>query len=126
MRFLRLTLRELLLALTCVALAVVIAIDRIPTNKLYLHVYGTVVEMNHDPIGPDPSLTSVSHDVWVRIASVEVYTNRPFGFVTPNNRMPYLEIRGIVRRNWDQKYSLQVDFNLDDSNLTYLCNEKRI
>jgi hypothetical protein len=126
MRFLRLTLRELFLMLTCAALACVIAIDRLHSEKLYLHVYGTAVKKDHDPYGPDRNLTNMSRDPWVRIASVEVHTNRPFGFVTPNNRWPYIEIRGIIRRNWDSKYSVQVDFNLDDHNLTYFCDEKRV
>lgn len=104
----------------------VIAIDRFHTDKIYLHVYGTAVEKRHDPQGSDPNLKSIGRDTWVRIASVDVYTNRPFGFVTPNNRWPYIDIRGIVRQNWDRKYSLQVDFNLDDHNLTYFWDEKRM
>ena len=88
MRFLRLTIRELLLTLTCVALSSSIAIDRLHSHKLYLHVYGTAVKKDHDPYGPDPDLTNISRNPWVRIASVDVHTNRPFGFVTPNNRWP--------------------------------------
>ena len=106
-------------------LALTIALERIRTDKLYLHVYGTAVENDHDPHGADPSLTN-GLDTWVRIASVDVFTSQPFGLITPNNRWPYIDIRGFVRRNWSGKYNLQVDFNLDDHNLTYFCEEKRV
>lgn len=124
MRSLRLSLREFLLVLTCVALTVTIALNRFRTDKIYLHVYGTAVEKGHDRYGTDPTLTNGLDD-WVRIASADVYTNQPFGFVTPNNRWPYIDIRGIVRRRWLGGYDLNVDFNLDDHNLTYICDEKR-
>lgn len=124
MRLTRFSIREILLTITCGALGMTIIIDRYRTDRLYLHVHGTAVEKDHDPFGHDPQLTN-GQDAWVRIASADVYTNQPFGFVTPNNRWPFIDIRGIVRRKWTGEYDLQVDFNLDDHNLTYLRNEKR-
>ena len=124
MRFLRLSPRELLLVLTCSALALTVAYDRIRTDKIYLHVYGTAVEKENSADGWDPTLTN-GLDPWVRIASVDVYTNQPFGLLTPNNRWPYIDIRGVVKRRWSGGYNLNVEFYLDDHNLTYICHERR-
>ena len=123
MRTLRISLREFFFLLTIVALVLVIALDRFRADNIFLHVYGTAVEKGHDPNGTDPTLTN-GLDAWVRIATADVYTNQPFGFVTPNNRWPYIDIRGIVRRKWTGGYALDVQFTLDDHNLTYICDEK--
>ena len=123
-RFFRLSLREYLLLLTCLALGLVIALNRYRSDMIYLHVYGTAVRKGHDPYGADPTLTN-GLDTWERIASADVYSNQPFGFVTPNNRLPFIEIRGIVTRKWFGGYDLDVHFHLDDPNLTYLCDEKK-
>lgn len=118
---LQLSLRELFLATPIVALSIALYVATVTDSEpMFLHVYGSMVDSTHDDIRPDDAPISPHGGLpWTRIATVEVYDGRPFGFFTPNNRMPSIGVDGELNRGLDEKYRGTLHFSLDDSNLTY-------
>jgi hypothetical protein len=91
----------------------------IEPEPVYLHVFGTMVDQGHDRDQPSESPTNLSRDRWTRIATVEVFSRRRFGFYTPNNRSPAVAIDGKLNATWDGTYKGRLQFFLDDNNLTF-------
>jgi hypothetical protein len=116
----QLSLRELCFVTTIVALAIALYIaTSTESAPMYLHVFGSMVDSTHDNERPPDTPMSPHGVPWTRIATVEIYDNRPFGFFTPNNRLPSIAIDGRLNRGIDDKYRGSIHFWLDDNNMTY-------
>jgi hypothetical protein len=117
---LRLSIRELLLLTTIVSLVLaLLRLTLVDAQPVYLHVFGTLVAPTHDQERPPGSPTNRSGEPWTRIATVQVFSRRPFGFNTPNDRSPAIAIDGKLNSTWDGTYQGRLHFFLDDTNLTY-------
>lgn len=117
---LRLSIRDLLLLTVIVSLVLaMLRLTLVDAEPVYLHVFGTMVAPTHDYGRPPGSPTNQSGQLWTRIATVQVFSRRSFGFDTPNDRSPAIAIDGKLTLTWEGTYQGRLHFWLDDSNLTY-------
>lgn len=121
---LQLSVRELCLGSVIAALSIALFIaSSTESAPMYLHVFGSMVDSTHDDLRPSDAPKSPDGLPWTRIATVEIYDGRPFGFFTPNDRSPSIGIDGRLDRGLDNKYHGAIHFRLDDNNLTYDLTE---
>ena len=105
----------------CLALWRFVVVDDVP---IYLHLYGSFAADSHDLDRPADGPKSVGYDrPWTRVATLDVYSGRPFGFYTPNNRDPAIELSGELTQGFDSIYRGELTLLHDDVNLTFDSTE---
>jgi hypothetical protein len=95
-----------------------------PQSSLYLHLLATHRARHHDPDDWRPSSTNDSLPGWSCVATILVYDDRDFYFRAPGNRDPNVKMKGRTTVKPSSIFDLQIEYELDDSNLTYVDSEK--
>ena len=114
------SIRAVLVVICIIAFTVALLRERYSeSTPVYLHVYGTMVDPEHDDYCVDHPVVSADDRPWIRIATVAVYDRRPFGFHTPNQRRPAIGISGKLSSTLGGRYVGKISWLLDDANLTF-------
>ncbi|PHQ31589.1 hypothetical protein CEE69_30385 [Rhodopirellula bahusiensis] len=95
-----------------------------PTTPLYLHLLGTNRAIHHDPEDWRPESEDKSAPVWSCVATIQVHANRDFYFRAPGNREPYVKVKGRAIEMPSAAFDIRIEYELDDSNMTYIQTEK--
>lgn len=91
--------------------------------SIYLHLLGTNRAKNHDPDDwrPDPDDQRLPR--WSCVATLLVHNNRKFYLRAPGNREPYVKLSGLAVLDQSGIASVEIEYELDDSNMTYIKTE---
>lgn len=102
------------------------AVNTTSENPLYLHLLGTNRAKHHAPEDWRPPSKDPTAPVWTSVATIRVHDQRDFYVRAPGNRDPYIMLKGRVSKTCSNTYAIDLEYELDDSNMTYLETEKFI
>ncbi len=93
-------------------------------KPLYLHLFATNRAIHHDPWDSRPESKDKWAPIWTCVTTIRVYDNRAFYLRVPSNRDPYVMLDGLVTKLSPNAFQLKLKYELDDSNMTYIEDEK--
>ncbi|GAB5517707.1 hypothetical protein [Rhodopirellula baltica] len=91
---------------------------------VYLHLLGTNRAKNHDPEDWRPLPDDKWKPTWSCVATILIHNDRRFYLRVPGNREPFVKLDGHAAIDASGLARLQIEYELDDSNMTYIKTEK--
>lgn len=99
------------------------AVDEVEP-RVFLHVFGSHQGSDYDPEDPRPE-SERQREHWSSVVTTEIHLRKSFFLRCPNRRSPLISIAGVCSREDDGSLSGRLDYEFDDSNLSFTGNLDR-